>query len=176
MNSLVEAVPEVFSRGLQVFQPAIPILETHVQPYLVGHWDHVLIYLMCLFCGTGVMKLLMPGPLVQMWKYLPAWSWTAAALVEFVSSYFFYQGQLDIGIPLYYTFLGAVSCAVCSQLSTLYIAPFPLSTVALIWCYGKEYGVDSSSWVVPCMATGAVVTLLVGSMKSSGSDKKVKKR
>ena len=174
MERLVSAAPEVFERGLWAISPVIPILETQVRPLLVGRYEYVMYYLLGLFCGTGILKILSPGPLKKMFRFYPSWAWTLAALVEFVSSYFFHHGQLDIGIPLYYTFLGAVSFSTISQFSTIHITPFPLSTVALIWCYGKEKGVDSSSWIIPCMATGVFVAILVSGMKSD--DGKTKKK
>lgn len=165
MQKIVDAVPAVFERGALVFAPVVPILEGQVKPLLVGKYDMVMMYLLALFCGTGVIKLLNPGPMKKMWRWLPGWSWSIAALVEFGASYLFHQGQLDIAIPMMYTFLGAVAFACITQMSTFMITPFPVSTVALVWCYGQEFGVDSSSWVVPCMATGAFFASLVGSMK-----------
>ena len=165
MQKIVDAAPAVFERGSMVFAPVVPILESQVKPLLVGKYDMVFMYLMALFCGTGIIKLLNPAPMKKLWKWLPGWSWSVAALVEFGSSYLFHQGQLDVAIPLYYTFLGAVTFACITQMSTITITPFPLSTVALVWCYGQEFGVDSSSWVVPCMVTGAFCASFVGGMK-----------
>ncbi len=172
MDQVVALAPEVFDRFAQAWAPAADVLAGPQSMMTADHFGYAKLYLLALFGGTAVLKLLDPSPLKQMFKCLPGWSWAFGGLVELVAAYFFYKEQLDIAMPMMYTFLGAVVYTVLQDFSTMMIAPFPMSTVCLVFMYGRNAGLDSSGWVLPCALVGAS---MAAALSTTVSNKKSKR-
>ena len=172
MDQIVAFAPAVFDKAAAAWDPVAGLLAGPSSGMTAEHFGYMQIYLMVLFVGTGVLKLLNPAPLKKKFKCLPDWSWTLGGLVEIVGCYFFYTGQLDIALPVFYTFLGAVIYTVLQSASTMMIAPFPMSTVCLVFMYGKNAGVDSSGWIYPCALVGAFMTAMLSTTVESKKAKR----
>ena len=172
MNNIEALAPSVFDKFEKAWDPVAGVLAGPQSMMSAEHFGYAKLYLLALFCGTGLIKLCNPSSLKKLFKCLPGWSWTLGGLVELVASYFFYKDELDIAMPMMYTFLGAVICTVLRDFSTMMIVPFPISTVCLIFMYGKNAGVDSARWVMPCALVGAFMASL---LMTTVSDKKSKR-
>ena len=172
MNSVVSLAPGVFQMFEKAWAPAAGVLAGPQSMMKAEHFEYAKLYLLALFLCTGLIKLCNPSPLKKLFKCLPDWSWTLGGLVELIASYYFYKEELDIAMPMMYTFLGAVMYTVLQDLSTMMIVPFPMSTVCLIFMYGKNAGIDSAGWIIPCALVGAFMALILG---ATVTDKKAKR-
>ena len=165
MDKVIEMAPEVFDKSSVAFAPVAEALGNFAKNNVAAeHYLYIKYYLLGLFGITGVVKLLDPSSLAKTFRNLPSWSWPLGGLVELIACWFLHNGDLAIAIPVMYTFLGAVVRTVLGSTKTMMIAPFPVSTFAVVWIYANNNGVDSSSWVIPCAAVGALIATVFGTM------------
>ena len=171
IQQAIAKFPEVFAMGDKAFAPVAAVLKTF-KPMLEGKFQLVEYYLLALFIVTGVMKVLSPGSLKAMWRTMPGWAWTLGGAFELVASYFCIKGELELALPMFYVFLGAVIAQTLGSMATIMITPFPLSTVGCVYLYGLDKGVESAAWVVPCMAVGVVGSSIIGNLGTAPAKSK----